>query len=116
MATDGVQMIADERARQLRPVSEGGEGWDAKHDRGHAYDLAKAGASYALPKDVREDTRIPFNSPTPLFWPWDDKWWKPTPGDRIRELVKAGALIAAAIDSMLDAGYVTQVPPNPEDR
>jgi hypothetical protein len=105
VVTDGVQMIADERQRQIEV-----EGWDAEHDRGQADEIASAGACYALPPVVREDTRIPFNSPTPLLWPWDDKWWKPTPGDRIRELVKAGALIAAAIDSMLDAGYVTQLP------
>jgi hypothetical protein len=39
-----------------------------------------------------------------LLWPWDPKWWKPTPEDRIRELEKAGALIAAAIDSLLADG------------
>jgi hypothetical protein len=27
-------------------------------------------------------------------------WWKPTPSDRIRELTKAGALIAAEIDRL----------------
>lgn len=32
------------------------------------------------------------------IWPWDDKYWKPTPEDRIKELSKAGALIAAQID------------------
>ncbi len=44
-------------------------------------------------------------------WPWDPKWWKPlyndeedqTPDEidnRIRELTKAGALIAAEIDRL----------------
>lgn len=32
--------------------------------------------------------------------PWDNEWWKPSPDDRKRELVKAGALIAAAIDRL----------------
>lgn len=34
------------------------------------------------------------------IWPWDKSWWKPTPDDRIRELIKAGALIAAEIDRL----------------
>jgi hypothetical protein len=32
--------------------------------------------------------------------PWGESWWKPTPEDRVRELVKAGALIAAEIDRL----------------
>ena len=31
---------------------------------------------------------------------WEQKWWKPTPNDRVRELTKAGALIAAEIDRL----------------
>ena len=34
------------------------------------------------------------------LWPWKEAWWKPTPEDRIRELVKAGALIVAEIDRL----------------
>jgi hypothetical protein len=34
------------------------------------------------------------------YWPWDREWWKPTPNNRIRELAKAGALIAAEIDRL----------------
>ena len=34
------------------------------------------------------------------MWPWDLEWFKPSPYDRIRELVKAGALIAAEIDRL----------------
>ena len=36
----------------------------------------------------------------PPTWPWDESWFKPTPDDRIRELVKAGALILAEIDRL----------------
>jgi hypothetical protein len=32
-------------------------------------------------------------------WPWDAEWWKPSP-DSVRNLVKAGALIAAEIDRL----------------
>ena len=34
----------------------------------------------------------------PDDWPWSDKWWKPK--DKIRDLVRAGALIAAEIDRL----------------
>jgi len=30
----------------------------------------------------------------------DEKWFKPTPDDHIRQLTKAGALIAAEIDRL----------------
>ena len=36
-----------------------------------------------------------------MHWPWNVVWWKPTPDDRIRELAKAGALIAAEIDRLI---------------
>jgi hypothetical protein len=38
----------------------------------------------------------------PPNWPWDAKWWKPSV-DHVRNLVKAGALIAAEIDRMIAA-------------
>jgi hypothetical protein len=36
----------------------------------------------------------------PDEWPFDRSWYKPTPENRIRELEKAGALIAAEIDRL----------------
>lgn len=102
---NGAQMIAAERTRQARSKKDGGEGWDAEHDRGHGESLAQAGAIYALPPGKRTismgmgawrmtvDLRL-------ALWPWANQWWKPKPDDRIRELAKAGALIAAAIDSI----------------
>jgi hypothetical protein len=98
MTTDGVQLIAAERLRQQEI-----EGYDLLHDRGHYDDLALAGATYALTSDMRLDGV----SGVPVTWPWDKPYWKPTPDDRVRELVKAGALIAAAIDSMIGDGYGT---------
>ena len=38
-----------------------------------------------------------------MTWPFSPDSWKPTPGDRKRELAKAGALIAAELDRMLEA-------------
>lgn len=84
-------MIAAERERQITS-----EGRSLEHDRSHSGDqLAQAAAAYLLPPEYRE-AGIP-----PHIWPWDAWDWKPTPHDRVRELVKAGALIAAEIDRLL---------------
>lgn len=85
---NGVDLIAQERQRQIEK-----EGWTAEHDKQHTADaLAWAAISYSLPPYCRGDI--------PEVWPWDKQWWKPTPNDRIRELVKGGALIAAEIDRL----------------
>jgi len=100
---DGVALIAAERRRQVEA-----EGWTAKHDDEHTGgEIAKAAACYALPKK-RTMRRVHYQPPrdpaysvrVPVAWPWDAEWWKPTPEDRARELVKAGALIAAEIDRL----------------
>ena len=99
----GIELITAERRRQIKPKEEGGEGWDADHDRGHGEALAKAAAVYALDQRVVSlgmgGWSVKVNLLT-VLWPWATQWWKPTPEDRIRELTKAGALIAAAIDSI----------------
>lgn len=119
-AESGVEMIAAERRRQVEV-----EGWTPGHDDEHDLGgLALAAASYALPagdrafrwyvlaKDStdqpvfveRSDWARPavacfdWESRTPRTWPWGEASWKPSPDDRVRELVKAGALIAAEID------------------
>ena len=33
-------------------------------------------------------------------WPWSETYWNPNPNDRIHNLVRAGALIAAEIDRL----------------
>jgi len=91
----GAQMIARERTRQHRQ-----EGWTAKHDNGHVHhELVRAAVCYALPEQVREQ-RVLTQTLFWHLWPWGSRYWKPTPDDRIRELVKAGALIAAEIDRL----------------
>ncbi len=83
---DGVSMIAVERARQMAK-----EGYsDAHDDRYVTCSLAMAGAAYACHAAGRLDARG--------LWPFDEDWWKPSVGDPVRDLVKAGALIAAEID------------------
>lgn len=96
----GIDLIAEERLRQISV-----EGWTPQHDDTHTDNsLARAAACYAMPKDEREKYQsFTFSEPKrwyPRWWPksWDVKFWKPTPRNRIKELVKAGALIAAEID------------------
>jgi hypothetical protein len=91
----GVNLIAEERRRQIT-----GEGWTPEHDDAHDDgEMAMAASSYLLPPDARP-TWLDL-SDTPEDWPWAKAWWKPSPDDRVRELVKAGALVAAEIDRLL---------------
>jgi hypothetical protein len=93
----GVELIKRERARQMSE-----EGWTPKHDDTHKRgEMAFAGAAYA-----RLSGQIAIHgankealSAEPLAWPWAEKWWKPSE-DQVRNLVKAGALIAAEIDRL----------------
>lgn len=97
--TRAIQFIAVERQRQIDE-----ERFTPERDR-DVYDggeLAIAGACYAMeaaqqlsPYDgLGHDT-------TPPDWPWDPAWWKPK--NPLRDLMRAGALIAAELDRMLIA-------------
>ena len=89
---DGVSLIAAERQRQIDV-----EGYDVGHDAVHSSDaLIRAAVCYATPAHMR----LSLAGRAPLGWPWGVSHWKPTPDDRVRELVKAGALIAAEIDRL----------------
>lgn len=88
----GVDLIAAERARQIDTL-----GWTPEHDAQHpAGMLACAAAMYALPDHRRP---MPRATGVPLLWPWAHDHWKPTPDDRLHELARAGALIAAEMDA-----------------
>ena len=94
---NGIAIIARERARHVQ------EGFDADHDEEHdTGGLAMAAACYATPPWER-DRRLTVGM-RPVGWPWSADWWKPSPDDRVRELAKAGALIAAEIDRLLARG------------
>jgi len=90
----GIDYIRRERRRQIEQ-----EGFSDQHDdllvKG---ELARAAACYALPLYVRSNpsTRDEFE----VIWPWGKEWWRPSYNDRIRDLAKAGALIAAEIDRL----------------
>jgi len=104
--SQGVKRIAAERERQIKD-----EGWTPKHDDEHEdCSLAYAAICYAAPEQiyVRQDFglhEVRFVDPWP---PWTDGWDKrpkdgktPTAEQYVRQLEKAGALIAAEIDRML---------------
>lgn len=90
-------MISAERKRQMAV-----EGWAPDHDDKHrGKQLAKAADSYlSTHTDPDEYAKERGELPgTTYNWPWASKWWKPSP-DPVRNLVKAGALIAAEIDRL----------------
>ena len=94
----GIELIAEERKRQIEV-----EGWVPDHDDDNDLEeLAAAAACYAMPRDVRKCTLSGRGgSIIDWLWPWASEWWKPgrsTVDGRIRDCVKAGALLAAEID------------------
>jgi hypothetical protein len=91
----GTDLITVERQRQISV-----EGWSAEHDDQHLDgELAVAAACYAMPAFCR--TMCSSTPGVQAIWPWGVEWWIPCPTDRVRELVKAGALVAAEIDRLL---------------
>lgn len=80
----GVDLISDERYRQVDD-----EGWSEEHDARVNYSgqLTRAASCYL--------------SGEKEGWPWAKVFWKPT--TRQRDLVKAGALIAAELDRLIAA-------------
>lgn len=95
-AMTGAEQIAAERQRQIDA-----EGWTPDHDAHHLGDeLAYAAIAYATPQVDRDFRYNAHGELIPHRWPWEQVFWKPAPDDRVRELVKAGALIAAEIDRL----------------
>lgn len=77
--------VATERERQITR-----EGFTVSHDDQHTVnELAHAGAAYAMADE-------PF--PSEAVWPWDSAYWKPK--DQRRNLIRAAALIVAAIERL----------------
>jgi len=95
MAT-GLELIEAERQRQTEV-----EGWTAEHDDRHGpavlLDAALCYQAGTVDPDPRT-YRNGYGRYTPL-WPWSLSWWKPK--DRLRDLVRAGALAQAAADVAL---------------
>lgn len=102
----GIELITAERQRQIEV-----EGWTHEHDDKHTEgQLRRAAGWYALNADACNWHDVvgvthPDSAASALFkerdgyysWPFAREWFRPT-GDTVRDLVKAGALIAAEID------------------
>lgn len=88
----GAQRIFAERLRQSAI------GYTPDHDAEHAEgDLVEAAVCYALA--YRSDDPPFAGDPHGIRWPWEPESWKPA-DDPVRNLEKAGALIAAEIDRL----------------
>lgn len=90
----GAALIADERLRQTDGEGHTDEGDDTYQHR----ELLKAAECYLLYGYAGPLAHM-YNAPAPADWPWDRSWWKPH--NPIRDLTRAGALIAAEIDRLL---------------
>lgn len=89
---NAIELIKLERERQISQ-----EGYSYEHDDTEKLgELSLAAAIYACPRNLRCHIKY--------CWPWDKEYLKEdythTIDGRIRELVKAGALIVAEIDRL----------------
>jgi hypothetical protein len=102
---NGAERIAAERQRQIEE-----RGYTAQHDQEHQEgELAWAAAVYAAPETIFHIQVVEGSKggirQGQLMWhePWPQGWQRDTfvlmsPTQRVRQLEKAGALIAAEID------------------
>ena len=92
MSSKGIELITKERERQIEV-----KGWSEEHDKQHdCGELSDLAVCYALRPYWRKRISIP------MIDPFAFGVFKPDPNNRIRELTKAGALIAAEIDRLLN--------------
>lgn len=94
----GIELIAAERKRQIEV-----EGFTDDITFQPNGELVDAAICYAQRPEQRlyQVSRLGHNEVMePAGWPWHFGWWKPS-ANRIRELAKAGAFIAAEIDRLL---------------
>lgn len=109
----GAELIAREYERQIA------EGHTPEHDDQHVHDeLVRAAICYAYPPQFRHDVPLKTGELgegwvacstgqaevfVPELWPFNPREWQPG-RDRVRELTKAGYLIAAEIDRLIRMG------------
>jgi len=84
----GIELIEEERKRQINK-----EGFTTSTDLINCPNgkLAEAASCYSTTSQTEETKADP-----PITWPWGKGWWKPK--TKLRNLARAGALIAAEID------------------
>lgn len=101
----GIELIAEERERQISV-----EGWTPEHDDNHtACQLTAAADCYLESAAILDQHGCGYDD-CQDYWPWSEEMWKPSE-DPIRNLVKAGALIAAEIDRLSRHHAGQQQPP-----
>ena len=102
-----IELIAEERNRQITS-----EGYTPEHDDTHTEgELSKAAAVYAYDPNYYVNLNSVDNNRLAVMlatrynqWPFEQNMFNPAPNDRIRELVKAGALIVAEIERLQRKG------------
>ena len=103
LTKSGIELISDERQRQIEV-----EGYSAQHDSNHkasdfvyaaiAYiESAKVGINCAEIGNTNENEIMRRKTEMGSYYPFG---WKFKPSTDVRDLVKAGALIAATIDRL----------------
>lgn len=97
----GVELIAEERQRQIEK-----EGWTSEHDAMHqSEEMIDAAMCYLMSSpdmEINAGTAYVQLQAKKAIWPWAIGQFKPSPDNRLKELVKAGALIAAEIDNIIN--------------
>ncbi len=98
----GIELITEERQRQIDV-----EGWTPEHDRHHTEgELALAAAYYAMTDEMIDFIDNEWGNDMHLhIWPFELESLKRSPENRVRELQKAGALIAAEIDRIKELDH-----------
>lgn len=97
----GIDLIREERKRQVEKL-----GWTAEHDDEHICgQMCDAAVCYALPgflyfKRETENGGAEFSHVWPKFWGHPPKFTSDI-DEKLRNLSKAGALIAAEIDRLM---------------
>jgi len=84
----GAALINEEYNRALNE-----KGYTPEHDQQHVKgELPEAAISYLLSGTFEDGPNLPSN------WPFNTEDFKPTPGNRLRELAKAGAFLVSEIN------------------
>lgn len=97
ISRDPTQAVLDVLAERRRQIET--EGWTPLHDDAHDVgDLSSAAMGYAQSAACQLSHDGLTLEGTPLFWPWEASWFKPSTARR--DLIKAGALILAEIERL----------------
>ena len=92
---DIIEAINKERMRQITA-----EGYfTSRDDEWTKGELGMAAAVYAMPPDERDMS----------IWPFGEKAYRPHQTNRVREIVKAAALIVAEIERLERSGQGKQI-------